>query len=61
MLGNRILKELKKPTLMPAHSRPVHACVHAFTHGSTVQTLGKPKMLPSRISGIVLSDVTTIT
>ena len=50
--------EFQKPTLMPLHSRPVHADDQALTQASIVGADGSARMLPSRISSMGLSDVT---
>ena len=57
----RILTEFQKPRERPSQFSPVQAVAHAFTHGSKVISTGGAKILPSRISGIPFSDVTTIT
>ena len=56
-----IFTEFQKPTLMPSQLRPVQAVVQALTQGSKVGARGSAKMLPSRISGMPFSEVTTIT
>ena len=53
--------EFQKPTLMPSQSSPVQASAQALTQGSQRRaSLGQAKMLPSRISSIVFSEVTTM-
>ena len=59
--GTRIFTELKKPTLMPLQVRPVQADDQALTHASMLGAEGSARRLPSRISGMVFSDVTIIT
>ncbi len=61
MLGIRIFTEFQKPTLIPPHSRPVQAVLHACTQASVVHISGKAKILPCRISGMDLNEVTSIT
>ena len=58
--GIRIRTEFQKPTLMPLHSRPVHADDHALVQASNVIAAGRAMMLPSRISSMGLSDVMTM-
>ena len=60
-LGTVILTEFQKPGFRPLQSRPVQASAQALTQGSKVSSLGQAKRWPCRISGIVFSDVTTIT
>ena len=59
--GTVIWTEFQKPARRPSHFRPVQASDHALTQGSKVISTGGAKMLPSRISGIPLSEVITIT
>src|SRR5215471_14465213 len=59
--GMRIFTELKKPTLMPLQLSPVQAPDQALPHAENVASNGNAKILPSRISCIVFSDVTSIT
>jgi len=59
--GSRIRTELKKPTWMPLQLSPVQALAQALLQGSKVRSDGGAKIVPRRISGIVFSDVTTIT
>src|SRR3982751_4040760 len=46
---------------MPLQSRPVQACDQAAIHGSMVQSPGSANRLPSRISAIGFTEVTSIT
>ena len=50
-----------KPRERPSQLRPVQAVAQALTQGSKVISSGGAKMLPSRISGMPFSEVTTIT
>ncbi len=59
--GTVMRTEFQKPRLSPSQLRPVQAVAQAFTQGSKVISIGGEKMLPRRISGMPLSDVTTIT
>ncbi len=59
--GTVMRTEFQKPRESPSQLRPVQAVDHALTHGSKVISSGGAKMLPSRISGMPLSEVTTIT
>ena len=58
--GIRIRTEFQKPTLMPLHSSPVQAEDQALVQASKVRVTGSARMLPSRISSIGLSEVTTM-
>ena len=59
--GTVMRTEFQKPRDSPSQLRPVQACDQALTQGSKVISTGGEKMLPSRISGMPFSDVTTIT
>src|SRR5215470_1830019 len=59
--GMRIFTELKKPTWMPLQLSPVQAPDHALPHAANVTSRGTANTLPRRISGIVFSDVTSMT
>jgi len=61
MLGIRIFTEFQNPTLMPPHSSPVQAELQACTQASADHICGKAKILPCRISGMDLNEVTSIT
>ena len=52
--------EFQKPTLMPLQSSPVQAEDQAVIQGWSVGAAGQAKMLPSRISSMGLSEVTTM-
>ena len=59
--GTVICTEFQKPRLRPSQLRPVQASAQALTQGWKVISTGGAKMLPSRISGMPFSEVTTIT
>ena len=59
--GISILTEFENPRDKPSQFIPVQACDQALTHGAKVTSTGGAKILPRRISGIPLSDVTIIT
>src|SRR5215470_3803205 len=59
--GMRIFTELKKPTWIPLQLSPVQAPDQALPHAENVTSDGNAKILPSRISGIGFSDVTSMT
>ena len=59
--GIRIRTELPNPRESPSQLMPVQASAHALTHGWKVTSIGGPNTLPSRISGMPLSEVTIIT
>ena len=59
--GTVMRTEFQKPRERPSQLRPVQASDQAFTQGSKVISTGGAKMLPSRISGMPFSEVTTIT
>ena len=59
--GIRIRTEFQNPTLMPSHASPVQACDHALIQGSIVGEAGSATMLPTRISSMVLKEVTSVT
>ena len=52
--GTVIFTEFQKPGDRPSQVRPVQAEVHALAQASKLIWLGKAKMLPKRISGIVI-------
>ena len=56
-----IFTEFQKPGFRPLQSRPVQAVSQALSQGSKVSKAGQLNRCPSRISGMVLSEVTTIT
>jgi len=56
-----IFTEFQNPGARPWQFRPVQALLQALTHASKLGACGKAKILPKRISGMVLSEVTTIT
>jgi hypothetical protein len=60
-MGRGIRTEFQKPLESPSQLIPVQASAQALTHGWKVASSGGEKMLPRRISGIVLTDVTIIT
>ena len=55
--GIRIRTEFQKPTLMPSQASPVQASDQAAIQGWMVNSPGQARMLPSRISSIVLTEV----
>ncbi|MNR63725.1 hypothetical protein D3C85_1861300 [compost metagenome] len=59
--GTRMRTEFQNPRESPSQFNPVQALAQAFTQGSKVISTGGAKMLPSRISGMPFSEVTTIT
>ncbi len=59
--GTVIRTEFQKPRDRPSQFSPVQACAQAFIQGSKVISSGGEKMLPRRISGMPLSEVTIIT
>ncbi|MCY1236240.1 hypothetical protein D9M72_488860 [compost metagenome] len=59
--GTVMRTEFQKPRERPSQLSPVQALAQAFAHGSKVISTGGAKMLPSRISGMPLSEVMTIT
>ncbi len=59
--GTRMRTEFQKPRESPSQFSPVQAFAQALTQGSKVISTGGAKMLPSRISGMPFSEVTTIT
>ena len=59
--GTKIQIELLNPRLKPSQLIPVQASAQALTHGSNVTSTGGPKILPSLISGMPLSDVMIMT
>ena len=61
MLGTVIATEFQKPARMPSQATPVQAPLQASLHGASVILTGSAKMLPSRISSIGLTEVTSIT
>ena len=59
--GTVMRTEFQNPRDRPSQFSPVQASAQALTQGSNVICTGGEKMLPSRISGIVFSEVTIIT
>ncbi len=59
--GMVIFTELKKPGAKPVQLRPVQALLQAAIQGSMVGACGRLKICPSRTSGMLFSEVTTIT
>ena len=58
--GTTILIEFQKYGRRPVGSTPIWAVLHALSHGSIVQTLGKAIMLPPVISPKGLTEFTTM-
>ena len=59
--GIVIRTEFQNPLLSPSQFSPVQASAHALTQGWKVISSGGEKTLPTRISGMPFSEVTTIT
>ena len=59
--GTVMRTEFQKPRDSPSQFKPVQAVAQALTQGSKLISTGGAKMLPSRISGMPLSEVTNIT
>ena len=56
--GTVMTTEFQKPDLRPSQFNPVQAVDQALAQASKDTSEGRAKTLPSRISGIVFSDVT---
>ena len=60
-LGIRIRTEFQKPTRIPSQVTPVQAEDHALPQASKLSDPGREKIEPVRISGMVFSEVISIT
>ena len=59
--GITIFTEFMKNGCMPSQRTPVHAPLHAFTHGAKLGCAGSVSMLPVCSSSMLLTDVDSIT